>query len=425
VPEDRYGLGVTTASPRAFDLYCVALDRALADQGGADDLLRAAVEEDDGFALAWALLGLQQRGAGDITGGNKSIVRARAAASGLGEREQSHVAVLERFVALDVLGCEAAMRDHLSSWPRDAVIVLQAHFLHNVFDWRPDRERRLLDLATKVAPAYGDDWFMAAELAFAVDESGDHDRSRDLAERALDANAMNARAAHGMSHALLEGSQAEPGARWLEPWLAGWEHAGPFACHLWWHLALFRLAEGDEDGARRAFDEIWRFRGLAVGVATDAPSLAWRLRLDGAGDSLPWHDLVLLPDRPGFTFGNAHRALVLAGVGDVDGLDAYAEALTALVARGHPTAGACATFVRALAAHINGDHQVALRHLAEAAPAFRSFGGSHAQGEVFEDTAIAVLAAAGERDDAERLLRARLERRRSVRDERWLGRLAG
>src|SRR5947208_390712 len=130
VPEDRYGLSVTTSSERAFELYCDALDRALADQGGAADLLRDAVEEDGGFALAWALLGLQQRGAGDITGGNKSIVRARALASGLGEREQSHVAVLERFVALDVLGCEAAMHDHLGSWPRDAVIVLQAHFLH-------------------------------------------------------------------------------------------------------------------------------------------------------------------------------------------------------------------------------------------------------------------------------------------------------
>jgi hypothetical protein len=425
VPEDRYGLWATTASPRAFDLYCVALDRALAQQGGADDLLREAVEEDDGFALAWALLGLQQRGAGDITGGNRSVDRARAVVSGLGEREQSHVAVLERFVALDVLGCEAAMHDHLASWPRDAVIVLQAHFLHNIFDWRPDRDRRLLDLSTKVAPAYGDDWFMAGELAFAVDEAGDHHRARDLAERALDANAMNARAAHGLSHALLEGSSADAGVKWLEPWLAGWEHAGPFACHLWWHLALFCLAEGDEEGATRAFDEIWRFRGLAVGVATDAPSLAWRLRLDGAGDSLPWNDLALLPDRPGFTFGNTHRALVLAALGDVDGLDDYADALTALVARGHPTAGVCATFVCTLAAHVKGDHQSAVRHLAEVAPVFRSFGGSHAQGEVFEDTAIAVLVAAGEIDEAEGLLRARLDRRRSVRDERWLDRLAG
>lgn len=425
MPEDRYGLWVTTGSQRAFDLYSAALDRALAQQGGADDLLREAVEEDDAFALAWALLGLQQRGAGDITGGNRSIDRGRALASGLSEREQSHVAVLDRFVALDVLGCEAAMHDHLTSWPRDAVIVLQAHFLHNIFDWRPDRDGRMLALASRVAPAYGDDWFMAGELAFAVDEAGDHHRARDLAERALDANTMNGRAAHGMSHALLEGSDAGAGMKWLEPWLAAWEDAGPFACHLWWHFALFCLAEGDEEGAARAFDEIWRFRGLAVGVATDAPSLAWRLRLDDAGDALPWNDLALLPDRPGFTFGNTHRALALAALGDVDGLDDYADALTALVARGHPTAGSCATFVRVLAAHVRGEHQTAVSSLADVATVFRSFGGSHAQGEVFEDTAIAVLAAAGERDDAERLLRARLNRRRSVRDERWLNRLAG
>src|SRR2546423_13394149 len=124
---------------------------------------------------------------------------------------------------------------------------------------------------------------MGAELAFAVDEAGDQDRARDLAERALDTNAMNERAAHGLSHGLLEGSSADAGVRWLEPWLAGWEHAGPFACHLWWHVALFCLAEGDEEGATRAFDEIWRVRGGAVGGAKDGPPPAGGPRLDRAG----------------------------------------------------------------------------------------------------------------------------------------------
>ena len=115
VREDRYGLSVTTGSDVAFEAYVAAMDLALAFQGGALDLLGGAVAADDGFALGWALLGLQQRAAGDIPGGTANIKRACAFASGLSEREQSHLHVLERFVALDVAGTEAATAGDVAS----------------------------------------------------------------------------------------------------------------------------------------------------------------------------------------------------------------------------------------------------------------------------------------------------------------------
>lgn len=423
MPEDRYGLEVTTTSPRALEFYGEALDRSLAQQSGAEELLREAVAEDENFALAWALLGLEERGSGDITGGNKSVARAGAVAAKLTERERSQLGVLDRFVALDVLGCEKAMHAHADAWPRDAVIVMQSHFLYNIFDWRLDRDRRLFEFLSRVAPSYGDDWFMAAELAFAVDEVGDHRRARDLAEQALEGNAMNGRAAHGMSHALLEGGEPDTGASWLAGWLDSWDRGGSFGCHLWWHLALFSLALGDDAGARRAYERIWGFKGEAVGVATDAPSLAWRLHLDDPSEPMPWGDLAALPDKPGFTFGNMHRALVLAGLGDVAALTAYADTLAALGESGHPTATLCAAFARGLAADVRGDPGAAARTIGDVAPSFRSFGGSHAQGEVLDDTFIAVLARAGERDEAARRLRSRLDRRPSRRDERWVERI--
>jgi hypothetical protein len=134
---------------------------------------------------------------------------------------------------------------------------------------------------------------------------------------------------------------------------------------------------------------------------------------------------VALPDRPGFTFGNAHRALALAGQEDTDGLVTYEDLLEELAASGHPTAGDCAQFTRALRYLIGGDPGQAADRLMELLPRFRNFGGSHAQTEVFEDTTIAALEMCGRHEQAAELLTARLDRRRSGRDKRWLARLAG
>jgi hypothetical protein len=275
----------------------------------------------------------------------------------------------------------------------------------------------------RVAPAYGDDWFMLSELAFAAEENGDYSRARDLAEQSLAGNPINAMAAHPLAHVFLETGGVEEGTRWLRGWLAGWDRPSVFACHLIWHLALFRLAVGDLADVTSLLGDVIGYCGRSLGALSDGSSLSWRLKLDGYDTDLPWPQLVALPDRPGFTFGNAHRALALAGQGDIDGLVSYGELLEGLAAQGHPTAGDCAEFTRALRFLIGGDPGKAADRLMELLPRFRNFGGSHAQTEVFEDTTIAALEMSGRCERAADLLAARLARRRSGRDDRWLARL--
>jgi tetratricopeptide (TPR) repeat protein len=422
VGEDRYGLPVTTTSEAALGAYCEALDLALAQRDGARQLLSQALETDEAFALAWALLGLQQRAVGDITGGNQNIQRAVSYGAHCTERERSHLGVLERFAfATDT--AETAIQEHLAVWPRDAVIVMQAHYFYNIMDSRPDRDTRMLATDERVAPAYGDDWFMLGELAFAAEENGSYSQARELAEQSLAGNPMNAMAAHPLAHVFLETGGVEEGTRWLQGWLAGWDRPSVFACHLTWHLALFRLAVGDLADVTSLLGDVIGYCGRSVGALSDGSSLSWRLKLDGYDTDLPWPKLVALPDRPGFTFGNAHRALALAGQGDTDGLVSYGHVLEALAASGHPTAGDCAQFTRALRDLIGADPGQAADRLVELLPRFRNFGGSHAQTEVFEDTTIAALEMSGRRQQAGELLTTRLARRRSGRDERWLARL--
>jgi hypothetical protein len=422
VSEDRYGLPVTTTSEAALGSYCEALDLALAQRDGARQLLSQALETDDSFALAWALLGLQQRVAGDLAGGNQSIERAVSHGAHCTERERSHLGVLERF-AFSVETAETAIQEHLAVWPRDAVIVMQAHLFYNIMDARADRDSRMLAVDERVAPAYGDDWFMLGELAFAAEENGEYSRARDLAEHSLAGNPMNAMAAHPLAHVFLETGGVEEGTSWLRGWLAGWESPSVFACHLIWHLALFRLAVGDLADVTSLLGDVIGYCGRSIGALSDGSSLSWRLKLDGYDTDLPWTELVALPDRPGFTFGNAHRALALAGQEDIDGLLSHSELLEGLAASGHPTAGDCAEFTRALRFLTGSDPGEAADRLVKLLPRFRNFGGSHAQTEVFQDTAIAALEMSGRRERAADLLTARLARRRSGRDERWLARL--
>jgi Anaphase-promoting complex, cyclosome, subunit 3 len=423
VREDRYGLPVTTTSDTAFDAYSTALDLALTQQAGAVDRLQQALTADPGFALAWALLAMQQRASGDLSAGASSLTTALSLEAALSDRERSHLNVLQKFTTFNVPEVEAAIHDHLDRWACDAFIVMQAHYLYNLFDPRPDRDQRLLAMDERLAPSYGNDWFMLGELAFATEENGEYARARELAERSLAAKPANSTAAHALAHVYLETGDIEAGVAWLDGWLAAWENPSVFACHLTWHLALLQLAADKADHAIALLDQIIGFVDSPFGVLADGASLAWRLEVDRASVTLPWEQLVALPDRPGFTFANAHHALALTGAGDVAGLRAYGLALDEVARTGHPTAGLCATFSRALADLSANDASSAADQLAALLPAFRTFGGSHAQTEVFEDAAIAALETANRRGEARELLDKRLARRRSARDDRWLARM--
>ena len=76
----------------------------------------------------------------------------------------------------------------------------------------------------------------------------------------------------------------------------------------------------------------------------------------------------------------------------------------------------------AVAALARGNPDEAAHILEDARPDLPRIGGSHAQREVFEDTLIVAGIRAGRRDEALALLRARLERRPSRRDQEWLQR---
>jgi hypothetical protein len=78
--------------------------------------------------------------------------------------------------------------------------------------------------------------------------------------------------------------------------------------------------------------------------------------------------------------------------------------------------------VHGIAAFAAADYAGALAHLEPVEREMHRIGGSHAQWELFEETMVVCYLELARFDDALRLVRRRLARRASPRDQKWLER---
>jgi tetratricopeptide (TPR) repeat protein len=411
---DVFGLEISTASSAAADSFNDGLRRYLQQQSGAIEAFRAALLDDSGFGLARLGLGLALRAEAQIKAGNDEV----AATPGLrlNKREASLVHAVALQVSLQFDVAEEALKSHLTFWPADALALSLRLALLNVFSSRQDRDVEMLRAVTSVQPAFADDPYPLAALAFALQENRRFTEAHDVATEAVRLMPNNARSAHAAAHTFFETGSFEEGERFLETWLHKWENPGGFACHLGWHSALSALSRNDRQTVRLRLDGLLSFIGRSLAALADCSSLSWRLKLDGDSDGLPWETLSEIPDLPGNRFGNAHRAMVLAGLDDVDGLSRYEHVLAELGGLNLLTA----QWAKSLRLISTGRTVEAADVLDSLSPNFRTLGGSQAQTDVFRETHIAVSLRAGRTLQARRMIEDRLRQRFSERDEVWL-----
>ena len=423
---DRYGLPVTTASPVAAARFQEGMDRLLSYGAGAEESFAAAVQADEGLAVAHAGAALVAVVKGDAATARAAVGRARTAVAGATRRERQHVEALGALVGGETTRGLDLVDEHVAEFPRDAMLVNQAGSAIG-FAGAGDREEQRMAFLERLAPAYGDDWWFNSALAFTYHEVDRYEESRRLSERSLQQYPGNANASHNLAHIYFETLDTEAGAAFLDEWMAGYDPRASFHCHLAWHQAMFALHQGRYARALEIFE-----RDIVGAVnprlaMIDGAALLWRFRLDGR-DQPPraWRSLADLAERvsrPGFVFGEVHAALVYAISGDETALARLIDGLRALDGKGHPIAGTVALpMVQGTAAFVAGDHAGALAHLEPVEGEFHRVGGSHAQWELFEETMVACYLALERHDDALRLVRRRLQRRASSRDLRWLER---
>ncbi len=423
---DRYGLAVSTSSPLAAASFQDGMDRLLSFSAGAGECFAAAVQADEGLAVAHTGAALVAAVLGDTAGARASAERAREHVAGATRRERQHVEAVHAFLTGETARGFALVDEHVADFPRDALLVNQASSAIALAG-RRDREEHRVAFLERVAPAYGDDWWFQSALAFGYHEVDRFEESRRLSERSLQQYPGNANAIHNLAHICFETVDNEGGAAMLDEWLTGYDRRASFHCHLSWHLAMFELHRGHHARALQIFQRDILGAANARSAMSDGTALLWRLRLDGACD-LPWRSLADLADRvsrPAFIFGEIHAALAYAACGDAAALSSLMDGLRGLHGKGHPIAGTVALpLVQGVAAFAAGDHAGALAHLEPVEGEIHRVGGSHAQWELFEETMLASYLALARYDDALRLVRRRLQRRPSPRDLHVLERCA-
>jgi len=424
--KDPHGNLLATASHEAADAVDTALWRMMSfyDVPIAD--FERASEADPYWSLphtmrAGFLLSLTEPGLAAEAA--RHLERAAALASGAPEREQLHLQATR--CVLDGRWHEAcALWDEwLLHHPRDALALQWAH----LWDfYRGDavnlrgRPARALPAWSEADPLYA---HVLALHAFGLEENNLQAQAEEAGRRALALEPRSPWAIHAVAHVMEMQGRCEEGAAWLRQHQRAWTDGNGYACHLWWHLALFRLEALDEPGVLRLVDA--HLSGAALQVTlnrVDAAAMLWRLHLLGVPVVARAQALAaqwdLADESAGYyAFNDVHALLVLLMAEDsaraehwVARCAAHAMAADEAVRSNHLMAREVgAPLMRALVAQQRGEADAAAQALYAVRGKAQRFGGSHAQRDLIDQT---LLAAAANGTDSRAIGQAVLNERR-------------
>jgi tetratricopeptide (TPR) repeat protein len=419
---DRYGLGLSTSSPESRDAYVEGSDLLLTLYPGAVEAFDRSIAADPGFVLAHVARARALQLRSDVAGAKASIVAARALAANGSARESSHLEVFSLLVDGKPDAALAAVRKHVTQWPRDAVAASIAANQTGLIgtSGRAGREQDQLDFLTALEPHYGDDWWFNSHYAMALSELGHHAAARPRIERSIAEQPRNGFAAHALAHFHYETGERDAAIGFLKPWLADYPPEGTFRGHLSWHLALAYLERGELDEGLSLYHTAFAaddYHGPALIKLLDGPSFLWRAELAGHPRKPElWQALHAFAHksfpRPGTAFADWHMALIDAVVNDTSSAVAREREIEEMISAGRYSAGpSVPTVARAFVAFQRQDFGSAIT-LIEAMFAERDrLSGSRAQIDLVEFTLLKAYLATGRTDEARRLV----DRRRGPR----------
>src|SRR5262249_10939370 len=155
-----------------------------------------------GFALAHISLARAKQLMGRGHEAKAPRARALELAANTTPREQSHVAIFDKLLTGKGEAALDAIRQHVKSWPRDAMALAPATSGFGLigFSGKVGREIDQLAQLEPFEAVYGDDWWYRTQLAFAQIELGQFDKGQRNIDHALAAFPRSAHAAHIRGH---------------------------------------------------------------------------------------------------------------------------------------------------------------------------------------------------------------------------------
>lgn len=346
------------------------------------------------------------------------LERAAQGAGSAPWRERQHLLALQAVAAGQWQQACLLWEDLLLACPLD---VLALHWAHHWDLCRGEptalrwRVARVLPEWDEQDPHYP---FVLGLYAYGLQEANCLPQAEDAARRAVILGRQVPWAVHALTHVLEAQGRFDDGTAWLRQHQPSWAEGSTLACHLWWHMGLFRLEALDLPGVHRLMDA--HLCGEAVPHApqrVDAVSLLWRMHLLGEDVSarfaalrqawqpgpadagrMAWHDL--------------HALLLWLGCGDLRAADAWlarcAEAALDPQQAGrsnHAVAREVGLPVmRALLALARGDAAAAVQGLRQTRSQWVRLGGSQVQRQLLSTSLLAAAGQAGDRPLARALL---------------------
>lgn len=433
---DAYDYSLTTQSEAAAAAYREGVALMLAAWPGAKECFEQAIALDPDFALAHSALARWFAMHADMSATRQHIGRAGELAETLSDaREKSHIAILTDSLSGRPQQAISGVLQHLESWPRDVIILslpLGAFGLYAFSGMREHNEAKA-ELCKRMASAFSsDDWWFLTYHGWSIAENGEVQAGRELLERAMMLKTDNANGAHALVHCMVEGGDGEIAERYVKDWLPSYDRSGILHGHIAWHRALALLERGDFDAAYTVYQELVRPEaslGMPINVVSDGASFLWRCDLYGHAarredwDAIADYTLQSFP-KAGHAFVDSHAAMAFAGAGRTDALSRRLSEISDKCERSdHQGLPVAARLAESFVAIKRCEYGAAARILGACASDISRIGGSNAQREVFEDTLIVALMMSDQKLAARQIVKERLSRRPSARDQVWMAQL--
>lgn len=423
---DAFGLPLTLSDPSVRDRWDTMVVAFLRHCRSTPEHLGDVLEREPGFAMGWAAKGLFTLLLGRhelVPIARQALTQAEAALDSHGgtPRERAYVAALAAWLGGRPSSSTAIFERQLAATPEDALAMKLDHAIRFLLGDR----HGMLRLCEATAPAYGSDHpaqgYALGCRAFALEEVGEYARAEAAGHRAVVIAPDDAWGLHAVAHVYDMMARNRRGIAWLSEQTERWAHCNNFGAHVWWHLALFHLDEGEIDQVLALYDTHVRaehtddYRDIANGA-----SMLARLEIEGVDVGNRWQELAGFAagrvEESCVVFADLHYLLALDGANRdreasrlIDRLardakrsdhDMHEVAATA----GHPAA-------LGLGAFRAGHYSLAFDKLREVRGTLQKVGGSHAQRDVFSRLMIEAGIRSQRWVEADRELRARAARR--------------
>ena len=397
---DCRGLAAGTANADALTEYEAAIDLALGYEQDPIARLDRAVALDPDFTSAHVARGGLLAMTMDPSlhpAVRESLAQAETCADAACERGRAHVAALRRWMAGDFADANHRWGRIAIDWPRDVLALLLAH----TSDFMLGRTTLLRDRPAAALPYWGEDapgmGYVLGMYAFGLEENGAWGEATDIGRRALALNRHDPWAVHAVAHVHEMQGRFEDGIAWLREREADWAPGNGLAFHLWWHLALYHLDAGDMPQVLALYDQRLAPHPAATAIELlDPAALLWRLHLRGIDVGQRWAAIAdaWAPHAADghYAFNDMHAVMALTGAGRL----AEARRVVAATRKACEGEGSNAEMARevgypvvqAMLAFGEGRYRDCAAGLCAVRGFAHRFGGSHAQRDVLQLTAL-------------------------------------